>query len=138
MTRHSVVFLALALSLASAACSSTGSTSGERARINRNSNLITEAELADVTQQNVFDVVRRLRPTWLRIRGRGTVSIDRESTIPVYLDGILRGSTRLLGRLRPSEVREIRYVDPNDAAIRYGSTHRDGAIMVTLKQFGEG
>ncbi len=134
MTKHSVIFIALALALASAACSSTGSSSGRSARINRNSNLITESELAEVTQQNVFDAVRRLRPAWLRVRGRGMVSLDMESTIPVYLDGILRGSTALLGRIRPSEVQEIRYLDPNDATIRYGSSHRDGAIMVTLKQ----
>lgn len=133
MTKRSVVFIALVLVLASVACSSTGSTSGRSARTNRISPLITEAELAESTQQTVFDAVRQLRPAWLRIRGRGLVSVDRESSIPVYLDGILRGSTRLLGRLRPSEVQEIRYMNPNDAAIRYGSSHRDGAIMVTLK-----
>lgn len=134
MTKRSVVFIALVLALASAACSSTGSTSGRSAGANRISNLITEAELAETRQQTVFDAVRQLRPAWMRIRGQGLVSVDRESSIPVYLDGILRGSTRLLGRLRPSEVQEIRYMEPNDAAIRYGSSHRDGAIMVTLKQ----
>ncbi|GMR12821.1 MAG: hypothetical protein BMS9Abin29_1014 [Gemmatimonadota bacterium] len=134
MTKHSVVFIALALALASAACSSTGSASSRSARRHRNPNLITEAELAEVAQQNVFDAIRQLRPAWLRVRGRGTVSIDRESTIPVYLDGVLRGSTLLLGRLRPSGVQEIRYLDPSTATIRYGSSHRDGAIMVTMKQ----
>lgn len=134
MTKHSVVFIALVLALASVACSSTGTTSGRSARANRISNLITEAELAEVTHQNVFDAVRQLRPVWLRVRGQGTVSIDRESTIQVYLDGIRRGSTLLLGRLQPSLVQEIRYLDPNSAAIRYGSSHRNGAIMVTLKQ----
>lgn len=133
MTKHSAVFIALAIALASAACSSTGSTSSSSARVRRDPNLITRAELADVTQQNVFDAVRRLRPAWLRIRGRGSVSIDQESTIPVYIDGFLRGSTRLLGRLRPSVVQEIRHLDPNDAVVRYGSSHRDGAIMVTLR-----
>ena len=133
MTKHSVVFFALAVTLASAACSSTGATSDGPARARRNPNLITRAELADVTQQNVFDAVRRLRPQWLRIRARGSVSIDQESTIPVYIDGFRRGSTRLLGRLRPSVVQEIRYLDPNDAVVRYGSSHRDVAIMVTLR-----
>ena len=134
MTKHSVVFIALALTLASSACSSTGSSSGRSARSNRNPDLITQAELAEVTERNVFDAVRRLRPQWLRIRGRGMVSINRESTIPVYLDGIRRGSTALLGRIRPSEVQEIRYLNPNDASLRYGSSHGDGAIQVTLKQ----
>ena len=134
MTKPSVVFLALALATASAACSSTGTTSDGAARANRDLNLITAADLAGVTQSNVFDAIRRLRPAWLRVRGRGMVTIDRESTIPVYIDGVLRGSTRLLGRLRPSLVEEIRHVEPNDAALRYGSSHKDGAIRVTLKQ----
>ncbi len=134
MTKPSVVFLALALATASAACSSTGTTSGGAARANRDLNLITAADLARVTQPNVFDAIRRLRPAWLRVRGRGMVSIDRESSIPVYIDGVLRGSTRLLGRIRPSLVEEIRHLEPNDAALRYGSTHKDGAIRVTLKQ----
>lgn len=134
MTKRSILFIALALALASAACSSTGTKSGGPTRATRDRNLITAAELAEVTQQNVFDAVRRLRPAWLRLRGRGTASIDRESSIPVYLDGVLRGSTRLLGRLRPSQVREIRHLEPNEAAVRYGSSHRDGAIWVTLKQ----
>lgn len=134
MTKHSVVFIALALTLASSACSSTGSSSGRSARVSRNPNLITEAELAEVTERNVFDAIRRLRPAWLRVRGRGMVSMNLESTIPVYLDGIRRGSTALLGRIRPSEVQEIRYLNPNDASIRYGSSHGDGAIQVTLKQ----
>ena len=64
------------------------------------------------------------------------VTIYQESTIPVYIDGVLRGSTRVLGRLRPSLVQEIRYLDPNDAALRYGSSHSDGAIRVTLKRPG--
>lgn len=134
MTKPSVVFLVLAFATASAACSSTGTTSGGTARANRDLNLITAADLADVTQSNVFDVIRRLRPAWLRVRGAGMVTIDRESTIPVYIDGVLRGSTRLLGRIRPSLVEEIRHLEPNDAALRYGSSHKDGAIRVTLKQ----
>ncbi len=136
MTKPSVVFLVLALATASAACSSTGTTSGRAAGANRNPNLITAADLADFMQPNVFDAIRRLRPRWLRVRGRGMVTIYEESTIPVYIDGVLRGSTRVLGRLRPSLVQEIRYLDPNDAALRYGSSHSDGAIRVTLKQPG--
>ena len=134
MTKHSAVLIALALTLAPAACSSTGTTSDGSARARRNPNLITAAEMADVSQQNVFDAIRRLRPAWLRVRGRAAATIDRESTIRVYVDGFLRGSTRLLGRIRSSVVQEIRHLGPRDAVLRYGSSHRDGAIMVTLKQ----
>ena len=136
MTRPSIVLLALALATASAACSSSGTTSDGAARANRNRNLITAADLADVTQPNVFDAIRRLRPAWLRVRGRGIVTIEQQSTIRVYIDEVLRGSTRLLGRIRPSQVQEIRYLEPNVAEIRYGASHRDGAIRVTLRQPG--
>ena len=133
MTRPSVVLFALALVSASAACSSTGTTSGGAARANSNRNVISAADLANANDVTVFDAIRRLRPAWLRVRGRGMVDINRESTIPVYIDGVLSGSTRLLGRIQPSRVQEIRYLEPNDAEIRYGSSHRDGAIRVTLK-----
>ena len=128
-----LAFVTLMLVFGATACSSSGTASGGPARASRNPNLVTAAELAESTQINLFDALRRLRPAWLRVRGSGTVRSNQETFIQVYIDNVLRGSSALLARIRTSSVSEIRYMDPNDASLRYGSSHRDGAIMITLR-----
>ena len=132
MKSSRLALLALVLVMGSTACSSSGTTPNSRARANRNSDVVTAAELVEVNRGNLFDAVRALRPDWLRVRGRGTVGINQQTSIRVYIDNVQRGSTSLLARIRISSVREIRYLNPQQASLRYGSTHRDGAMWITL------
>ena len=132
MKTRRLALLALVLVVGPIACSSSGASSGSRARANRNSNVIEAAELRDANYTTLFDAVRTLRPTWLRVRGRGIVGIGEETLIQVYIDDVRRGSSAILARIRISSVRGMRYMNPTDAALRYGSSHREGAIWITL------
>ncbi len=106
--------------------------------------LITEAEIAAAggNLQTAFEIVQRLRPTMMRLRaGTTTGSSDgRSSTnvssarIMVYLDNQPMGGIDALREIMTSQVREIRYLNANDATTLFGTGHQAGAIQVLGKK----
>lgn len=119
--------------------------------------VIARAELveADAKFADLYEAVKRLRPHFLAqnrgprttgIRppaGGGTMcneALERNcaarevvSTVVaqvVYLDGTKAGEPDVLRGIRPSEVEEVRYLNPNKAASEFGHGHDGGAILV--------
>ena len=123
-----------------AATPSTRAVSMPRGR----ADLITEAEIAAAggNLQTAFEIVQRLRPTMMRLRaGTTTGSSDgRSSTnvssarIMVYLDNQPMGGIDALREIMTSQVREIRYLNANDATTLFGTGHQAGAIQVLGKK----
>ncbi len=108
--RYSSTIIGLALCLS--ACASGGSSGGGSSR-----DLITGAHLAATEESNAYDAIRSLQPRWLR------------AGMSVYLDGALaaggREATRdeganFLRTLGTRGIQEMRYLDAQRAAIRYG------------------
>lgn len=101
---------------ASAGGGEAGVRPGPRDRI------LTE-ELANLQQLSALEVVQRLRPTWLRIRS---------GSLPeVVLDGTpIEGGARALQNIRVGEIRELQYLNPSDATMRFGTGYLAGAILV--------
>jgi hypothetical protein len=89
--------------------------------------VITQEEIAEVTAATAMDVVRRLRPAWLRVRTGGDEAV-------VYIDRTRRGGLELLRSLVVEVVLEMRYMSPSDATTRFGTGHRGGVILVTTKR----
>ena len=119
---HRTCFLSLlAVVILGSACASSG-TPGE-ARPKRNRNLITADELRTVAAASVYEVVRHLRPNWLRPRGRTGMPV-------VYRDDMRWGEDpRSLARLSTRNVKEIRFISASEASTRYGSGFK-GVILV--------
>jgi len=112
----------LALFLGVTACaSSSGSADGPR----RDPNVITQDELADLQQLDALQVVQRLRPRWLRIRA-GAVPET------VVNGSRIEGQAEALRNYRVGEIRELRYLSPSDATLRFGTGYPAGAILVTI------
>ncbi|MFL5385534.1 MAG: hypothetical protein ACJ8GN_23695 [Longimicrobiaceae bacterium] len=120
------------------------------ARVRRNPNLITAAELEGQTATDVYEVVRRLRPQWLRARPTGSlVDATRRPTVSpmtntaspsqvglvlaVFVDGSPVGDVGELRRLQVTNVRELRFVPSADAVTRWGRDYRAGVIEVTSR-----
>jgi len=115
-----LVFLAL---LVSACAAGTGSGSSSS---RRNSNLITSQELSEVAGANTaYDAIQRLRPLWLTGRGG-----DQPR---VFLDGTEMGGISMLRDFRFQTIREIRYTQPSDATMRYGTGYGGGVIDVITR-----
>ena len=136
-----VPLLAVALAVAVAACASGGSgdspagaaqsagASGPR----RSSDLLTQDEIEQANVSTAYAAVERLRPTFLRTRGRGSIRFGPQLAV-VYLDGTPIGGPDALHRINAANVRSIRYLRGSDATTRFGTGHEGGAILVETKK----
>ena len=112
----------LLIVLVVAACASSG-RSGPR----RDPNLITLAELNEVSDRAAYDAIERLRPRWLTVRGRnsGLPSVIWDGR-PYRLD--------ILRNMPLEQVAELEYVSAIDATTLYGTGYPSGAILVTSRR----
>jgi len=94
---------------------------------------------------SVYDVVYTLRRTWLNDRGVEDMSeaphvgvnasgqeviVPGEPRLIVYLDNMRLGTIGELRNLPTTGVVAIRYYDPSQASLRWGTGHSHGAIQV--------
>jgi hypothetical protein len=117
----------LVMALVLAACASSGgAASGDR-------DVITLEQIQSVSASTAMDVIQRLRPEFVRGRGRSSVQ-DPTSQFPVvYVDGVRTGGLEALRSISAIDVREIRYVNSTDATTRYGTGHTGGVIEVRIR-----
>jgi hypothetical protein len=127
MTGRPFFVLTLAAALA---CASSG-TAGTAPR--RDPNLITEQEIAASTESNVYDVVSRLRPMFLKTRGRSTIIAGGSEYASVFLDGQYYGELGSLRNIVATQIHEIRYLNGPDAVSKYGMRYGSGAVDVRSK-----
>lgn len=107
----------------------------ERARAPRvRRDVISKEEIVESGATNLYEVVQRLRPGWLRsgnvsnIRGGGT-------SVVVYQNNTPLGGPEALRQLTPGYAASLRYLDGNEASNTLpglGSRTVAGAIVVVL------
>lgn len=124
MRRLSLASVVLCVVVSACASGSGGGTGA-----GRSSSEITRAELAELSTFSAFDVVRRLRPQWLR--SRGTANFDGDQMLPiVFVDRSRRGELRELELINADDIERIRYLTSREATMRYGTGYPGGIIMV--------
>ncbi len=126
--------LLLVLVLAGCGAAATASGGG-------NSNLITSELLreADPEGLNVYQIIQRNRPRWLR-EGRGDTSFGNAAGgaagsdfARVVLDGLPYGAINELRSLEADQVESIEYMSASDATTRFGTGYSGGAILVRTR-----
>lgn len=110
------------------ACASAGTQGG------RDRDLITETEIEESAMLDAFEVVRALRPEFLRTRGVSSFRATDPVEAQVYVDGVRFGNPDGLRRVPREVLREIRYIDAREATTRFGTGHGAGAILVATKR----
>jgi hypothetical protein len=102
-----------------------------RSRGNRDR--LTEAEISAATvTSNAFDLVRRLRPAWLRNRGPSDQpDNDGSAVVQIWYNGRNLGGPEMLRDISISQIVEMRYIDPIQARITYGPGNGRGVISIT-------
>ena len=120
MVRRSALVIAAVVSLAACNQPKTGKTAPH------NRNLITADEIATISVTDAFEVVERLRPTFLSTRGTLSPPV-------AFLDGLLLGELPSLHNIQPASIASIQYLDPLMATQRFGKAAGGGAILVTSK-----
>lgn len=115
------------------ACATTGAGSGEASA---DRDVLTHAQLAGLEHLSAYDVVRRLKPAWLRT-GRGQDSfvsgMQSRRGVRVYVNGALLGTVVELRQIPSRDVQEIRHMDPREATMEFGTDHTEGALLVTTR-----
>jgi hypothetical protein len=159
ITAGAVAFVALA---AAAGCVSR--SPGARAAAESNSAergsryALLPAEFGKAKADNVYDVIAKLRPDFLRGRGdatsfivqdvrggskdpgpeplprnAGTAVVSAPLPVIAYHDRARLSSVDDLKLISLTDVVEIRYVPGPEAGVKYGSNHGGGVILVTSK-----
>ncbi|MGH7664883.1 MAG: hypothetical protein ACRENI_11380 [Gemmatimonadaceae bacterium] len=128
MRARRYALLTVMLPLLSACSASRAST---RDVGDRNSTVITTAEMRAADAMNVYDLVRRVRPQWLRDRGPTSMTPSNEGGLVVYLDNARLGGPEALREILPANVMFVQYFDPGSANYRFGTGHHHGAILVS-------
>jgi hypothetical protein len=109
-------------------------------------NRISAEEIQAATAQDAHQLVQRLRPHWLRMRGRSSLQ-TREAEMPgggtgqvlapreiiVYLNGGRYGTHESLRSLHLDGITDMEYMDGPSATQRFGTGHPHGAILVTIR-----
>lgn len=80
-------------------------------------------ELKGVPGSNAYDVVRRLRPAFLRTRGPLHAPI-------VFLDHMRLGGVNELRQIPSATIQEVRYLDALAATQQFGTGYSGGVIHV--------
>lgn len=77
--------------------------------------LLTREEIMSVRGvNNLYDVVERLRPRWLKIRGQDR-SFGLTTSIVVFQNQTLLGDVQTLRQLQPGLAYELKYLDGTTA-----------------------
>lgn len=112
-----------------AACSSATNSSGGNTRVD----LLTRDQIMSVSGvNNLYEVVKRLRPRWLEPRG-GDRSFALPTEIVVFQDQAYLGDVEVLGQLSPEMAYELKWLDGPTASATLpglGSRHVAGAIVL--------
>ncbi len=118
------LFSLLSIVVIAGACASGGASSGPR----RDRNVIAAAELTELTGlSNALQVVERLRPAWLRPRGRTGLPT-------LYRNDSRRGENpAALANISIENVQEIRFLSATDATMRWGASVGGTVILVTTR-----
>ncbi|MEK9501113.1 hypothetical protein [Gaopeijia maritima] len=130
--RSRLLLVALFAILATGCASASGSSEGRR------SDLLTRDEIMGAEATNLYDVVQRLRPRWLSVRG--TRSFNMETSIVVFQNDMHLGGTASLREVSPELAWEIAYMDGARASASLpgitSGQHVEGAIIIRTQPGG--
>jgi hypothetical protein len=103
---------------------------------------ITEDDIRLASARTVSELIRRLRPQWLRSRGRDVLQLDSLHVgqdplaargVRVYLNGSLMGGLDAMDQVGVDALTGASFLDSNAAVLRYGTGNEDGAILLTTR-----
>jgi hypothetical protein len=113
------------------ACASAG---GGGTTVDANSpNVITGDQIAASAQTNAYDVVSRLRPNFLKSRGRTTVYGQGSDYATVFLDGQSYGDLSSMRNIAASQISSIHFIRGTDAVTTHGMQYGAGVIDIRTK-----
>lgn len=96
----------------------------------RNTGLLTLDEIESAHQPTLLDVVRALRPMWLRQLST-TVQNTQDAGVVVYVDDQRVGGINVLREMTSTAATSLRFYSASEAQSRFGLGNLQGVIQVT-------
>ncbi|HEY4735706.1 MAG TPA: hypothetical protein VIH53_14295 [Gemmatimonadaceae bacterium] len=117
------------------ACASTNSSGAgsNTGAVHRESNVITQEEIAASMESNAYDAVARLRPLFLKTRGRTSINAQGDEHATVFVDGQRYGDLNALKSIVANQIHVIRYFSGPEAVTKFGMEYGSGAIEVLTR-----
>ena len=118
------------LVLVTAGCASSQSGGAVSTR-----EILTAEEISRTTALTAYDAIQIRRPAFLAgAQRRALRDADQPDTRPVvYVNSVFYGEVESLRDIPVREVKDIRFLEANDATRVLGSAHVGGVIMVTTR-----
>jgi hypothetical protein len=120
-----------ALTVACAAILGCASTTGRSTGVRPSRDVILRDELARASATNAYEAVEKLRPQFLRGRGRASIMVQGTEAPGVIVDDRPYGRAAQLRDIDVRLVQEIRFISAAEAQQKYGMGFSGGAIVVT-------
>lgn len=120
--------LSLALSLGLMACATMPPSTPYGDRV------ITRSEMAAAGDHSLYDLIKRVRPTWFG--PKGSEPADDSSLPTVYMNRLPLGGPAMLTSVRARDVVEVRLIPPDLARDRYGADNPGGVIELVTADVG--
>jgi hypothetical protein len=98
-------------------------------RARRSLNALTYEEVRNARVADAYEVVSKLRPSWLR-SPRGPASFGNTIDVAVFFNGIRMGTRDALKSIPITSVRTLRFYTATEARQKFGGDTFAGAIEV--------
>jgi hypothetical protein len=118
------VLATVAVSLAIGACQAA-TTPGGGASLR---NVITQDQIDSSYASNVYELIVRLHPEYLRDRGSVSIRQNIHARAVVFLNGHEYGILETMRNIPISGIGEIRYYAGTDAVVKFGSQYGGGVV----------
>ena len=94
------------------------------------SNVITFDEIAAANASNVYDLIVRIRPEYLRDRGAVSILTKKRARATVFLNDQEYGELETMRNFPVDRIGEVHYFSGSDAVARFGSQYGGGVIQL--------
>ena len=132
MRRALHAVLVIALLLPGTGCATRGPSTASPAGDTASRDFLMREEMDRSQWPNAYEMVRSLRPQWLRVRGRDTIT-GQPGTVQVVLDGVRLGTTDALRTLPLGGIAYFQWLDGISASQRWGTGFGNGAIFISTR-----
>jgi hypothetical protein len=99
--------------------------------------VLTAEEIASTNALNAYEAISLKRPFFLKSRGPRSLRqapVGQTTEFPVvYVDKMYYGELESLRYISINDIKEIQYLDFNEATLRFGTGHSGGIILVLTK-----
>jgi outer membrane cobalamin receptor len=98
------------------------------------SSVITRSEIVASGLMTMQEVIERLRPHFLRSRGRSSIMRTSSDQVEVYLDDVYGGNTSVLRNIDATTVQQVEFVSGPETGFRFGRNHSAGVIHIVTRR----